>query len=557
MQNSREMLYDDQLVLWQSMDMEKMLLALDKELEHPDRFGRRSLEVQYVKPTLGRIQPLPLGESNGYVETNAVAFNEDPESRQKRRYVCYGGLQDELTGVLAGSLPSGTSSESRVIKLAVSWPSLICDAMYRLFDDSSNFMILLELNDSPSILEERVRLHHFGFGEEEALHVVFEAASTISKSSVAGHVECSSADASLREALNATLQSEEVRLTRSFLVLLERVTGVRMEGEASSTLRSIASHLESRIVVSSRASEREREQAAVKELINNCLQSEMSYTAWSVAHTKWRSSLCASRDPSITCLLDEVRNVRKAVFVTYKDAIDRERQSLVVPGTEQGLLLENRTLWIRWLQSRETLVMERVEGMLHSTRRRTDEMPWFRGPCALDNFDDLSAYRPLYPVAFVPGGLLVEDSHCGPPGSTIYRRIDSVHDSFHSPSRAASSRVLPQEPIERDPGNPDDWTDDACAGESIDIEKEVVLAAPSLYELKFKFETDLRKPNEGGWRCRLQVTSLSASYSLPTLDRAREISTRVLGQGSMESDPIAEADTTTAATPTAAPAAAP
>lgn len=98
--------------------------------------------------------------------------------------------------------------------------------------------------------------------------------------------------------------------------------------------------------------------------------------------------------------------------------------------THVGEAEKRLAVWVRWLQRLETRVLQRVERKLHETRRVLLDKRWGRRDARrargarLGVHEAMERYRPLCAVAFVPGGLLVEDARCTatPPASPRPRK---------------------------------------------------------------------------------------------------------------------------------------
>ena len=100
---------------------------------------------------------------------------------------------------------------------------------------------------------------------------------------------------------------------------------------------------------------------------------------------------------------------------------------------------------------------------------------------------DLAAFRPLCPVAYVPGGLVVEDALCRP------GEMDGIVDWSSKEALVESSTVLDS-------------------------------AAPNLTATLRSFAFDLRAPSEGAWRdVVLTAERLAVVDVPPTVQRARQI----------------------------------
>jgi len=151
---------------------------------------------------------------------------------------------------------------------------------------------------------------------------------------------------------------------------------------------------------------------AAFELIEACVHGGLTHENWLARHSR---DVATPQLDSVRLLKVDVRSVRDEVFQSdaYGDAIRRMHPTLAHLSDGH----RRRTLWIRWLQQREDAVLGDLEDELHRVRRR--RMPWFDNSLEAECDDSdtpllerLAPYRPLYPVAFVRGALLVEDARC-------------------------------------------------------------------------------------------------------------------------------------------------
>ena len=268
---------------------------------------------------------------------------------------------------------------------------------------------------------------------------------------------------------------------------------------------------------------------AALELLEACVHGGITHGTWL---GRYGLAVDTPRSPLVTDLQRDVRQVRDAVFESdaYGDAIRRLSRTLT--HLEEGD--RRRTLWIRWLQQREDTVLGDIEAELHVVRR-TSNMPWFNlkfeSECddsGVSLLERLAPYRPLYPVAFVRGSLLVEDARCKPepPGTPEHvsqvTAAQAAQENYHlmgqasTPSPTGSIRSS-QSDNEIDTPR----SERQARKETLDIqvfERKVLLSTPSPLEC-------CPRRWEG---LKLVATPLTPhhSSSLPTLVRARAIAAR-------------------------------
>ena len=131
---------------------------------------------------------------------------------------------------------------------------------------------------------------------------------------------------------------------------------------------------------------------AARELLEAAVHTGLSHTAWLKRHDL---DAATPKLEAIKVLQKEVRTLSQAILASAGGVVERERASLPAYFSPEEL---QRTLWIRWLQSREDALRSRVEQKLHARRRE-------QGTRLL-----VDGFRLLCPLAYVPGGLLVEDT---------------------------------------------------------------------------------------------------------------------------------------------------
>ena len=439
-QEDRQSLLTDRMALMLSLDMDALLRELDKALSTEDAFGRRWLEVAYDPSSLGRKRII-----TSTVEMRTLNEDEDPLERRRFRSLGYGGMFYELRGSLGGSVSLG--DQSRLCEVRVSWASLVIDGALRLGIDAP---VLRQVVARPDDAVQSVRAHYYSHGE-----------------------------------------------------------GVDAAGE----------------------------------LLQAAVHGGLSHSEWLKRHSH---DAATAKSSIIVAVQQEVRMLSQGILAANEGIIGRERALL---PAEYSSAEQRRSLWIRWLQSREDALLSRLEQKLH-TRRRERTVHWMRestimdspthqtgsspdrgisafnlggvsvagvsvaasssvqpsspphssqprmvsSPAARGFFDEgllshnLAAFRPLCPVAYVPGALLVEDTLCR---DGEFQGVD--HD-FKSPQA---------------------W-----------METELVLhsKAPNLESLLSEIERELRAPSEGAWReIAFTVKRLERSAIPPTVQRARQV----------------------------------
>ncbi|KAL1499247.1 hypothetical protein AB1Y20_013751 [Prymnesium parvum] len=152
-----------------------------------------------------------------------------------------------------------------------------------------------------------------------------------------------------------------------------------------------------------------------------------------VTHEAWARWYAPTSDESAPVLRGvraESMVVQDAVWQGWATRRDVQMETAGMADTHAGDREKRRAVWIRWLQRLEANVLERVEVKLHETRHVLIDEHWgcrdvwraFEDRLAVHEV--LERYRPLCPVAFVPGGLLVEDARCTatPPASPRPRK---------------------------------------------------------------------------------------------------------------------------------------
>ncbi|KAL1511710.1 hypothetical protein AB1Y20_004998 [Prymnesium parvum] len=165
---------------------------------------------------------------------------------------------------------------------------------------------------------------------------------------------------------------------------------------------------------------------AVRTLLDAHVHGAVTHEAWA----RWYAPTSDDSAPVLRGVRAESMVVQDAMWQRWATRRDVQMETAGMADTHAGDREKRRAIWIRWLQRLEANVLERVEVKLHETRRVLIDEHW---GCrdAWRAFEDrlavhevLQRYRPLCPVAFVPGGLLVEDARCTatPPASPRPRK---------------------------------------------------------------------------------------------------------------------------------------
>ncbi|KAL1504190.1 hypothetical protein AB1Y20_010599 [Prymnesium parvum] len=158
----------------------------------------------------------------------------------------------------------------------------------------------------------------------------------------------------------------------------------------------------------------ERAMGAVRTLLDAHVHGAVTHEAWA----RWYAPTSDESAPVLRGVRAESMVVQDAMWQGWATRHDVQMETAGMADTHVGDLEKRRAVWIRWLQRLETSVLERVEAKLHAARQVLFDKRW---GCrdVWRAFEDrlvvhevLERYRPLHPVAFVPGGLLVEDAWC-------------------------------------------------------------------------------------------------------------------------------------------------
>ncbi|KAL1500021.1 hypothetical protein AB1Y20_012698 [Prymnesium parvum] len=170
----------------------------------------------------------------------------------------------------------------------------------------------------------------------------------------------------------------------------------------------------------------ERAMGAVRTLLDAHVHGAVTHEAWA----RWYAPTSDESAPVLRGVRAESMVVQDAVWQGWATRRDVQMETADMADTHAGDREKRQAVWIRWLQRLEANVLERVEVKLHETRRVLIDEHWgcrdvwraFEDRLAVHEV--LERYRPLCPVAFVPGGLLVEDARCTatPPASPRPRK---------------------------------------------------------------------------------------------------------------------------------------